>query len=206
MKKLFVLCAALLCLSFSAAAQESVAAFDAASPAAEPAAPAPSNQLTPSDREPWQAGLGFQYQHYNVLGQNFHDLGYNTQVTRFINNWFGVEGTVAMGWGSTGTNPNLDAKSLFLGGGPHVAWDNHSRFEPFVHVLVGWQHFRFTQTSTGFGSNSALGFMGGGGVDYKLGPRMYIRVQGDYVGTHFTTKTSNEQSNYSVGTGVVFNF
>lgn len=120
MKKLFVLCAALLCLSFSAAAQESVAAFDAASPAAEPAAPAPSTQLTPSDREPWQAGLGFQYQHYNVLGQNFHDLGYNTQVTRFINNWFGVEGTVAMGWGSTGPT-RIWMRNLYSSAADHTS-------------------------------------------------------------------------------------
>lgn len=199
MRKFMFLLGAVLCLSMTAAAQDSTAALDTSSSASEAAAPA---TFHPSDRESWQLGLGYQYQHFSVLGQSFSTNGFNTDITRYMNNWFGVEGTAIMGFGNTGTPRNLDAKSFFLGGGPHFAIQNKSRFEPWAHVLVGWEHFRFTQTTT-IGSNSALGFMAGGGVDYKLGPRAYWRVQGDYIGTHFS---SSLQSNYSFGTGVVFNF
>ena len=200
MRKLVFLFGAVLCLSLTAVAQDAPAALDASSPASESAAPA---ALSPSDREPWQFGIGYQYQHYKVLGQTFHNNGFNTDITRYLNNWFGVEGTVAVGFGNTGTPVNLTAKSLFVGGGPHVAVYNNSRLEPWAHVLVGLQHFRFTQAGGLLGSNSALGFMGGGGVDFKLGARVYWRIQGDYIGTHVQSTT---QTNYSFGSGLVFNF
>ena len=118
MRKLLVLCAALFCLSFTASAQDSTAAFDAstAAPASEPAAP---GSLIPADREPWQLGVGFQYMQFNVLGQKFHDFGYQADVARYLNNWFGVEGTVITGFGHAA--PNIDAKSFFIGGGPPAA-------------------------------------------------------------------------------------
>jgi hypothetical protein len=199
MRKLILLFVAFLCLSMSAAAQDSTAAVDTGNTASESADPA---TFHPSAREPWQFGVGYQYLHFKALGQSFHDNAYETQVTRYMNNWFGVEGAAVMGFGNTGAPRNLKAKSFFFGGGPHIAAQNRSRFEPWVHVLVGWEHFRFTQTTT-IGSNSALGFVGGGGVDFKLGPRAYWRVQGNYVGTHFQ---SAMQTNYSFGTGLVFNF
>ena len=207
MAKLFTLIAALVCFSMTAAAQDATAAFDAANPSAEPdAAPA---QFSPSDRPSWQLEAGAQYQHYRVLGVAFHDFGFNASVTRYLNNWFGLEGAAAVGFGHTGTTLNvtapLDAKSFFIGGGPHVAISNRTRFEPWAHALVGLQHFRFTQTNTkvGLGSNSALGFQLGGGVDFKIIERAFWRVQADYVGSHFS---AGEQTNYSVGTGLVFNF
>ena len=210
MRKLVLLCGMVLCLSLTAVAHDAPAALDASSPASEPAAPA---SLNPSDRQPWQFEIGYQYQHYNVFGFNAHTNGFNADITRYLNNWFGVEGAVAMGFGNTGTPLNLAvscncAKSLFVGGGPHVAVKNGSRVEPWVHLLVGAQHFRFTQAGyidgTVIGSNTAFGLMGGGGVDFKLGTRVYWRVQGDYIGTHFQGSTM--QTNYSVGSGLVVNF
>jgi hypothetical protein len=85
MRKLSILCLALLCLSLRASAQDSTAAFDASTTASEPAAPAPAS-LIPADREPWQIGIGFQYLHFNVLGQNFHNFGYQADVARYFNN------------------------------------------------------------------------------------------------------------------------
>ena len=108
-----------------------------------------------------------------------------------------------MGYGHTGGSPNFVAKSLFVGGGPHVAVHNGSKLEPWGHVLVGWERFRFTEYNSGIGKNSALGFMAGGGVDYKVRTRFYFRVQADYIGTHFQ---SAMQKNYSGGAGLVFNF
>jgi hypothetical protein len=151
--------------------------------------------------------VGFQYQHFHILGQSFHDLGYNADLTFYLNNWYGIEGTAVAGFGGrAGTPPlNLDAKSVFIGGGPHIVLANKSKFEPWVHVLVGWEHFRFTQTDNkiGLGSNSDVGFEAGVGVDYHFGGRAAWRVQGDFIGSHFGAKID---ANYSVGTGLVFNF
>ncbi len=157
-------------------------------------------------------GVGYQYQHFNVLGSSFHDNGYNVNFTMHLFDLVtgadgrltvGLEGAANAGFGG---HPNgdssLDAKSLFVGAGPHLALSSRSRIEPWVHGLVGWQHFRFTQSAT-IGSNSALGFIVGGGLDFRLAPRAYWRVEGDYVGTTFQ---SSIQSNYGAGTGLVLYF
>jgi opacity protein-like surface antigen len=205
MSKFVILCGAILCLSMSAAAQDSTVAFDASSTAAEPAAPA---SFSPPDRDAWQVGAGFQYQHFGVFGLSFHNLGFNSEVTRYFNNWVGIEGAAEMGWGHTNTTPtvprSLVAKSLFVGGGPHIVVSNNSRVEPWGHVLVGLEHFRFTQSgSPSLGSNSAFGFQAGGGIDFKIGGHVNWRVQADYVGSRFQ---STIQSNYSFGSGLVFGF
>jgi hypothetical protein len=200
MRKLWVLCAALFCLSLTASAQDSTAAFDASSSASEPAAP---STFIPADREPWQLGVGFQYTHFDVLGQQFHNFGYQADVTRYLNNWFGVEGTTTAGFGHNGTSPSQDAKSFFIGGGPHVSLHDSTHFEPWMHVIAGWERFRFTQTGT-LGNNSHAAFMAGGGVDYKIsGGRIYWRLQGDFLGTNIGPSFS---SNYSFGTGFIVNF
>src|SRR5712691_3667212 len=126
MPRLLTLCAGILCLSLTAAAQAFTAALDATSPTPEAAAPAPAT-LYPSERYPWQLGMGFQYQHYNALGFKFHDLGFNTGMTRYVNNWFGAELGTAMGFGHTVGSPSFVSKSFFLGGGPHVAVHNVSK-------------------------------------------------------------------------------
>jgi len=201
MRKLTILCAALFCLSLTASAQDSPAAFDSASPASEPAA-APASLLS-MDRDPWQIGAGFQYLHFNVLGIQFHDLGYKVDVTRYMNNWFGLEGTAIAGFGHADGAPSIDTKSFFIGGGPHITVYNTRHFEPWVHALVGWEFLRITQSAT-IGSNSHSAFYAGGGVDYKIASsRLSWRIQGDYIGTNFGPKLT---ANYSFGTGLVLNF
>ncbi len=203
MRKFYVLCAALFCLSLTASAQDSTAAFDAASPASEPAAPAAPASLIPADREPWQLGALFQYQQFNVLGLQYHSYAFQADVTRYLNNWFGLEGTAITGFGHTGTGSTVDAKSLFLGGGAHVSIIDTRHLEPWAHMLVGWERLRFTQ-GAGFGVNSHAAFMAGAGLDYKIVEgRLYWRVQGDFLGTNVGPSL---KANYSFGTGLVVNF
>jgi hypothetical protein len=163
------------------------------------------------DRGLFEIGVGYQYQHYSVLGRSFHNHGFNSDVSVHVFDLItgatgrlavAAEGTAAVGFGRAGGRPSVVANSLFLGAGPHLSIVSAGRIEPWIHVLPGWQHFRFTQTST-IGSNSAFGFMAGGGLDIKLGGQFFWRVQGDYIGTHFQ---SDLQSNYSVGSGVAFYF
>jgi hypothetical protein len=201
MRKFMVLCSALFCLSLTASAQDSTAALEAGTSEAVPAAPAP---FIPADREPWQINAGFMYQHYSVLGQNFHNLAYQAGLTRFFNNYFGVEGAVLTGFGHAGSNPSITAKSLFLGGGAHISVRNTEHLEPWVHVLARWERFRFTESNV-LGDNSHAAFLAGGGLDYKInGGRLYWRVQGDFMGTN--VGGSGFSKNYMVGTGLVLNF
>ena len=204
MRKLSILCMALFCFSLTASAQDFSASSEtgttaeASTTASEPAVPA---SLIPADREPWQLGVGFQYLHFKVLGQNFHNFGYKADITRYLNNWFGIEGDAIAGFGHDG--PGVTAKSLFLGGGPHISLHESTHFEPWVHVVAGWERFRFTQTTT-LGSQSHAAFLAGGGIDYKIGGgRVYWRIQGDYLGAKFGPTLG---TNYSVGTGLVLNF
>jgi hypothetical protein len=201
MRKLFILCTTLFCVSLTASAQDSTATLDASS--TESAEPAPSHFI-PADRDPWQIGVGFQYLHFNVLGQKFHDFAYQAGVTRYFTNSFGVEGTVLAGFGHAGTNGSITAKSLFLGGGPHYSIHNTAHLEPWVHVLVGWERFRFTQSNV-LGSNSHAAFLAGGGLDYKIhSGRLFWRVQGDFMGTNVGPPGFSK--NYFFGTGLVLNF
>jgi|HubBroStandDraft_2_1064218.scaffolds.fasta_scaffold91237_2 hypothetical protein len=203
MRKFTILCVALFCISLTASAQDSTAAFDASSAESLPAAPAPAS-LIPADRDPWQIGVGFQYLHFDVLGQTFHDFGYQADVTRYLSNWFGIEGATIAGFGHTDANSNVDAKSFFIGGGPHLSLHNSEHLEPWAHVLVGWEHLRFTQSTT-LGSNSHAAFMAGVGLDYKIrAGRIYWRVQGDFIGANFGPTFHDD--NYSFGTGIVLNF
>ena len=201
MRKFLILCSAFFCLSLTASAQDSTAAFDAATPEAAPAAPAAAPApFIPPDRDPWQLNVGFEYIHYSVLGQKFHNFAYQAGATRYFNDRFGVEGTAIAGFGHTGSNPSIDAKSLFLGGGAHVSLLNRSHYELWGHVLGGWERFRFTQSNV-LGDNSHIAFIAGGGVDYKIN-RLYWRVQADFLGANFGPFSYN----YLIGTGLVLNF
>ncbi len=210
MGKIAILCGIFLCFSLTAAANDTDGTPDAGSTVSEPAAPSPAPvHFSPSDRDTWQLGAGFQYDHFSAYKLNFHELGYHADMTRYLSNYIGLEAALQTGFGHTGTLPtiprSLDAKSLFIGGGPHISVAVRGRVEPWVHVLVGLEHFRFTQTNSvlGLGSNSSLGLMAGGGADFKIVPHIAVRVQGDYLGTHFQ---STFQTNYDIGTGVVLSF
>jgi hypothetical protein len=201
--RFLVLCGAVLCLWLAAA----IPSF---------AGPCSEQNEAPGVFVPtrgcYELGIGYQYQHFNVLGTTFHNHDYNMNFGMHLFDWVtgasgrvtvGLEGAVTAGFGGTTSGtPSLSAKSLFLGGGPHVAIESASRFEPWIHGLVGWERLRFAQSDT-LGANSALGYMVGGGVDIRLIPRIYWRVQADYLGTNFQ---SSLQSNYSFGSGLILHF
>lgn len=157
--------------------------------------------------DPWQFAIGYQYNRDNLLGSPFNTHGVNFSLARYFGRWFGVEvqaGTGFMGnTGQTTTPPNLSAKSLFVGVGPRFAYRNRSRYEPWVHVVVGMEHFRFGQTAGLLGSNNALAGPAGGGVDIFLKPHIAARIEADAVGSRFF---STNQRSFQVVGGLVFGF
>lgn len=155
---------------------------------------------------PWQVAVGYQYNRDNLIGTPFNTNGANISLARYFLRWFGVEIQLGAGFGNTRqtTNPpNLTAKSIFAGIGPRLAYRNHTRFEPWAHVLVGIEHYRFSQTSGFLGSNNALAGPAGGGVDIFVAPHIALRTEADFVGSRFFS--TNQRSFQAIG-GVVVDF
>ena len=212
MNKIVLLSLAILVPAFAVSAQSSQNEQDQ-SPLknvvtyAPPAAPAqPPKSSDPSDFPTWEMSLGYQFNGYRVFTpSDFHTSGFNVSFTRFLNNWFGLEGNLGFGFGHTGAQTipnNLSVKTLFVGAGPHLAYRSTSRLEPWGHGLVGLEHMRFTQTAT-FGTESTVGWMVGGGLDIHMNDLAALRFEGDYLGTQFF---SASHRNYQFVAGVVFSF
>jgi hypothetical protein len=157
--------------------------------------------------DPWQLAVGYQYNRDNLLGSPFNTHGLNFSLARYFGRWFGVEAQLGVGFlgntGQTTTPPNLGAKSLFVGAGPRLTYRNRSRFEPWVHVVVGMEHFRFNQTAGLLGSNNALAGNAGGGVDIYLKPHIALRAEADAVGSRFF---STNQRSFQIVGGLVLGF
>jgi len=159
------------------------------------------------ESDAWQVGIGYQYNRDNLVGTPFNTHGINLSLTHYFTSWFGVDAQLGAGLtGSTGmtTNPpNSDVKSLLVVAGPKVVYRNRSRFEPWVHVQIGLDHYRFVENGGFLGSNSALAFPLGGGVDTYLTPHLAIRAEADYVMSRFFS--SSQRSFQAVG-GFVLGF
>lgn len=157
--------------------------------------------------DPWQIAIGYQYSRDNLVGSPFNISGVNVSLARYFRTWLGLEAQVGGGLfgntGQTSTPPNLNAKSLFVGAGPHLVYRNRSRFEPWVHGLVGLDHYRFTQNVGMLGSNNALAGVLGGGVDMYLTPNIALRGESDFVVSRFFSAT---QRSFQVIGGFVLDF
>jgi len=211
MRKLLLLCGVVLFSSVAAVAQSDISTISAPAPAA--ALPASPQFAQRADLTDWQISIGYQFSRFSMPSQTINnnnvpafsvnDNGLDASFTRFFLSWGGLEAEAAAGFGSGSTPQIASATSFFVGGGPRFAYRGHGRFEPWFHVLVGLEHFRFTQTAIDYGSNNSLAFMGGGGVDMHLNARTALRLQADYLETSLFSRVQN---NFQVGVGVVFNF
>lgn len=210
MPKLLALCGAVLCFSLPAAAQDNPGT-PTATPASTAATPA---RWGTSEQSRWQVGLNYNFVRFRPGPTDSFNLhGFNTTLVMFGNNWFGLEGHAGAAFGNTpdtgGPGPftvtHIAAHLITYGGGPHLARRGANKLEPWVHVLFGGGHFRFAQTggpSAAFTTTNAFALTGGGGVDVKLAPRIYWRIQGDFLGTRFF---STWQKSVQFQTGFVFN-
>jgi hypothetical protein len=155
----------------------------------------------------WQLAIGYQYNRANLLGSPFNTHGVNVDVARFFGRWFGVEAQMGAGFlGNTGQSsvpPNLAVKSFYVGGGPRLALRNRSRYEPWIHLTVGMEHYRFTQTAGLLGSNTAPAGDGGCGLDVYMKPHIALRVEADAVASRFF---STSQRSFQVVGGLVLSF
>lgn len=192
-------CAAItLVLSVAAVAQDSSQPFSLGKPTGQASFP----QAAGFALTPWQFSIGYQYNQFNIRGAlpTFGTHGVNGSIVRFFNRALGLEGDAGAGFGSS--SPGETAASIFWGGGVHLAYRTRRRYEPWVHALIGVEHFAFEQMPPPF-NPTALAWVAGGGVDYRFKSGLALRIQGDYLGTNFG---SAFQRNFQIVAGAVWNF
>jgi hypothetical protein len=194
--------ASVLVFSVRAAAQDTTVTLAPSTPAGAAADPPVFKE---GNEFPLRVSASYQFTEFRkVDGMTFHQSGINTDFTGFLGHDFALEGDVAAGFGWSQFQPNikLETSEIFYGGGVRVG-PERTRFQPWGHVLLGGEHFRFSQYSPSLGSNNGFAYQLGLGADIRIGPRAFWRVEGEYLGTHIFQAT---QANYQFGTGIAFAF
>jgi hypothetical protein len=132
---------------------------------------------------PWQVSVGYQFNHINVRGTliPFNTIGVNASVVRYIVQGIGVEAAAGGGYGIA--QLNAKAGTLFVGAGVHLIYMNRTRFEPWAHGLIGGATLNLGHPIPAKTGTPA--WIAGGGVDYRISPRLAVRIQADYLGTHY---------------------
>ena len=147
-----------------------------------------------------QIGLGFTYVRFRSTAFDVGMYGLNTSVVYFPNRWLGFEGNFTATVGPHVFNNNIDqTRYAGITGGPKIIW-RKEEWEPWVHALVGVAHIN--PQLAGASKNGAAIELGGG-IDYPLGFRLALRLEGDWLRTEIA---SSSQENFQLVTGVVFRF
>lgn len=92
--------------------------------------------------------------------------------------------------------------------GPRLSYRHYRKFTPFGQVLLGSAHANASAFGT-TGSQNAFAMTAGGGFDYKLFDRFWIRpVQAEYLLTRFREGAlgARNENNLRLSTGFVFRF
>lgn len=107
-------------------------------------------------------------------------LGAGATITYNFNRWIGLTGDISGDWGSgeSGVVARIDDGEFFnASGGPKITFRSR-HFSPFLEALVGEHRL----ASEVFGSDSEIGFMAGGGVDWNLNRHFALRLlRADFV-------------------------
>jgi hypothetical protein len=171
---------------------------------AEPAAPEPSPKPSPrfiySDRDDyrWQLFLGVSFERFRSSVYSASAVGTDTSLTYFLNDWLGVEGGVATFFAPAILHTE-HVKLANYGVGPRITW-RRPRWEPWFHGIFGGTH---ALPHTGLSSSNGVALQLGGGADYRLAPRLSLRLELDYV----RTRLFEQWQNNGVGDlGLVFHF
>jgi hypothetical protein len=190
-----------------------------------PDKPAPTG---PGEAYPkYELFAGAGYTGLNNVNQSRNgQLGVDVSVTRDWGKYFGVTADGGMYKytydASNPGNPTVDM--LLFGPVVHAHLAGHVDF--FLHVLLGCEHISGTPVKTDPTSTGPLqpyatpdvSFAGGfgGGFDYKLSSRLYIRAWGDEILSSITADlpsscanqgcSSNETRSPRAGMGVVYKF
>jgi hypothetical protein len=164
-------------------------------------APAPQDVTSVFQTYNWQAYLGYTFfRFYELPGSNGftqNTNGFDINMVYYFKNWVGAEGDLSA---THSTQNDESSWFAFGGGGPRFRWSARRGIELWAHALVGYSHFT---PQTAFGSQHALAYTFGGGVDLPFKPRWSLRVGADAVGSQYF---STHQWSPKASVGVVFKF
>jgi hypothetical protein len=168
------------------------------------ATPEPSPEPTPrfiySDRDDyrWQLGLGVSFERFRSSIYSASAVGTDTSLTYFLNDWLGAEGDILTFFApSIGHGEHI--KLVNYGIGPRITW-RRPRWEPWFHGIFGGSH---ALPQTAGNSQNGVSIQLGGGADYRLAPRLSLRLEVDYVRTRMF---SQWQNNGQGALALVFHF
>ncbi len=159
------------------------------------------------DTPAFQAGVGFQYRSFDVLGgPRLNMNGWQASADANINHWLGVTADFDGTYKNFGGGDNTVYSYM---AGPQIYPLRHHMITPYVNVLVGGAHFAFSNCGGGgcnFSQNK-FAWGGGGGVDLTVSRHVAIRLaQIEYERTGFFGAGSQNipyQDNYKIGVGVL---
>jgi outer membrane protein OmpA-like peptidoglycan-associated protein len=136
--------------------------------------------------------------------------GVGASITYDFNRWFGLtlDGSTHLGSGETGLAARIDDTAFSnLSFGPKVTFRS-AHVSPFLEALVGDQRL----TPDAFHDIDKLGFMIGGGLDFKLSKHIALRLpRVDYVMSSYrygpsATTGSTDLQGARLQAGLVFSF
>ena len=160
---------------------------------------------------------GYSYMRANtVINRTPISLnGASFSVAFYVNNWLGLVGDLGLyhQGNIAASGCSLAVSSYQVG--PRLRLRDHEHLTPFGQLLLGAGHAGGTLYTRSLGSgmpplgaNNGFLFTAGGGADWRLSPRIGIRlVQAEYLHSQFLNGNGNgnRQNNLRLSTGVVFN-
>ncbi len=163
------------------------------------------------------AEIGYSYLHMDLGGGqpavNAY-LGYELQPYLVISHHIAIEGDISGSYGALNNSALLPYDRvhnyLFLAGPAYVRTIG-KRAVVQVHALGGEEHI---DISRGLYKSTGWAVAGGGGLDYKILSKLYVRVfEADYVYSHLDLNTatggfinSTVQNHMRIGAGITWLF
>jgi outer membrane protein OmpA-like peptidoglycan-associated protein/opacity protein-like surface antigen len=164
------------------------------------------------DATRWDFSVGYNNTRANAppsVCQCFNMNGGFVFGSVHLTDWFGIEGQFTGGHSSNISPLGQGLTLTTFTAGPRVSHRFH-RFTPYGEVLVGGAHGSdsyFPSKTSSSPSASSFAFSTGGGVDFRLTPRVSIRgLDMQYLRTSLPNGTSNEQNQLMIGAGLVIKF
>jgi opacity protein-like surface antigen len=136
----------------------------------------PKLTRTALDDYRYELALGVSLERFRSSIYRATAVGTNTSLTYFWNDWLGIEGNISTFFAPTIYQAE-HIKLVNYGAGPKITW-RQTRYEPFVHLLLGGTH---AIPKTAGNSKNGFAMQLGGGVDYRLFPRLSVRGELNYV-------------------------